>query len=62
MKKIFYIVIPTLIAYISFFLLYNLLKEGLFEYRWLAVIPFTIITVFTFIENRKEWRLMKGQA
>ncbi|XOQ45304.1 MAG: Group-specific protein [Clostridium sp.] len=56
------IVIPTAVAYIVFFLLYYLFEKTFFEYRWLAVIPFAIVTWFVISDNRKEWRMIKQQG
>jgi uncharacterized membrane protein len=56
------IVIPTAVAYIVFFMLYYLYQKTFFEYRWLAVIPFLIVTWFVISDNRKEWRMLKQQG
>lgn len=48
------IVLPTIVAYTTFFLLYNAFKIDLGIYHWLAVLPFTIITGFIIKENKKE--------
>jgi len=55
-------VIPTAVAYIVFFLLYSVFQQRFFEYRWLAVIPFLIVTWFVISDNRKEWRMLKQQG
>jgi uncharacterized membrane protein len=56
------IVIPTAVAYIVFFMLYYLYQKTFFEYRWLAIIPFLIVTGFVILDNRKEWRMIKQQG
>ena len=55
------IVLPTIVAYTTFFLLYNAFKIDLGIYHWLAVLPFTIITGFIIKENKKEWREIQRQ-
>ena len=66
MKKsiniIFNIVIPTLLAYGVFFLLYSIFQQYFYEYRWLAAIPFAIATGYIIIENKKEWITIKQQS
>ena len=62
MNIIFNMVIPTAVAYIVFFLLYSVFQQRFFEYRWLAVIPFLIVTWFVISDNRKEWRMLKQQG
>jgi len=62
LNMIFNIVIPTALAYIVFFLLYYLYQKTFFEYRWLAIIPFLMVTWFVISENRKEWRVLKQQS
>jgi len=62
MNIIFNMVIPTAVAYIVFFLLYSVFQQIFFEYRWLAVIPFLILTWFVISDNRKEWRMLKQQG
>lgn len=66
MKKklsiIFNMVIPTAVAYIVFFMLYYLYQKTFFEYRWLAIIPFLIVTWFVISDNRREWRVIKQQG
>ena len=62
LNMIFNIVIPTALAYIVFFLLYYLYQKTFFEYRWLAIIPFLMVTWFVISENRKEWRVLKQQG
>jgi len=62
MNIIFNMVIPTAVAYIVFFLLYSVFQQIFFEYRWLAVIPFLIVTWFVISDNRKEWRMLKQQG
>ncbi len=54
--------IPTVAAYCIFFLLYNIFKQHFYEYRWLGVISFLIITGFVIKENKKEWKETKQQA
>ncbi|MBZ4647330.1 MAG: hypothetical protein PWQ37_2568 [Candidatus Petromonas sp.] len=56
------IVIPTAVAYIVFFMLYYLYQKTFFEYRWLAIIPFLIVTWFVISDNRREWRVIKQQG
>ena len=55
------IILPTIVAYASFFLLYNLFKVDLGIYRWFVVIPFTLITIYVIRENKKEWEEIQGQ-
>ena len=55
------IILPTIVAYASFFILYNLFKVDLGIYRWFATIPFAIITGFIIRENKKEWREIQRQ-
>lgn len=62
LNMIFNIVIPTALAYIVFFLLYYLYQKTFFEYRWLAIIPFLMVTWFVISENRKERRVLKQQG
>jgi hypothetical protein len=62
MNIIFNMVIPTAFAYIVFFLLYNMFQEKFFEYRWMGVIPFLIVTGFIITENRKEWKTINQQG
>ena len=56
------IILPTIVAYASFFLLYTIFKVNLGSYHWLAVIPLTLITIYVIRENKKEWREIKGQG
>jgi uncharacterized membrane protein len=56
------IVIPTAVAYIVFFMLYYLYQKTFFEYRWLAIIPFVIVTAFIIKDNIREWRVIKQQG
>ncbi|UZQ84773.1 hypothetical protein ODU73_001830 [Thermoclostridium stercorarium] len=56
------IVIPTAVAYIVFFMLYYLYQKTFFEYRWLAIIPFVIVTAFIIKDNMREWRVIKQQG
>ena len=56
------IILPTVVAYASFSLLYIILKVNLGSYHWLAVIPLTLITIYVIRENKKEWREIKGQG
>ncbi|WP_110942550.1 MULTISPECIES: hypothetical protein [Clostridia] len=56
------IVIPTAVAYIVFFLLYYLFEKTFFEYRWLGIIPFLIVTGFVILDNRREWKMLKQQG
>ncbi len=58
----FYIAIPTTIAYIVFFLLYYFYQRMFYEYRLLAIIPFLIVTMYLMKDNRKEWRMIKQQG
>ncbi|MDK2917899.1 MAG: hypothetical protein PWQ37_632 [Candidatus Petromonas sp.] len=62
MNIIFNMVIPTAFAYIVFFLPYNMFQEKFFEYRWMGVIPFLIVTGFIITENRKEWKTINQQG
>jgi len=41
---IFNIVIPTIVAYATFLFDLLFLPEIIFEYRWLAIIPFITVT------------------
>jgi uncharacterized membrane protein len=56
------IVIPTAVAYIVFFMLYYLYQKTFFECRWLAIIPFVIVTAFIIKDNMREWRVIKQQG
>lgn len=56
------IVIPTAVAYIVFFMFYYLYQKTFFEYRWLAIIPFVIVTAFIIKDNMREWRVIKQQG
>ena len=66
MKKqlniIFNILIPTAVGFATFFSIFYLYQKMFFEYRWLAVIPFAIITVFITKDNVKEWKTIKQQG
>jgi hypothetical protein len=66
MKKqlsiIFNIVIPTAIGLATFFLLYYLYQKLFFNYRWLAAIPFAIVTGYMIVENRREWKMLTKQG
>lgn len=66
MKKqlsiIFNIVIPTAIGFATFFLLYYLYQILFFNYRWLAAIPFAIVTGYMIVENRREWKVLTKQG
>jgi len=58
----FYIVIPTMVAYTTFFLIYYFYQRLFFEYRWLAIIPFVIVTGFIIRDNMREWKMIKQQG
>ena len=62
MNIIFNMVIPTLLAYGVFFLLYSIFQQYFYEYRWLAAIPLAIVTGYIIIENKKEWIAIKQQS
>lgn len=62
MNIIFSIAIPTVAGYATFFLLFYLYQKLLFEYRWLAVIPFAIITAFITRDNAREWKVLTKQG
>ena len=62
MNIIFNMVIPTAVAYIVFFLLYSVFQQRFFEYRWLAIIPFIIVTGFIIKDNMREWKMIKQQG
>ncbi|HHY43157.1 MAG TPA: hypothetical protein GX514_10005 [Thermoanaerobacterales bacterium] len=66
MKKrlniIFNIVIPTIVGYATFFLLFYLFQKLFYEYRWLAVIPFVVVTAFIIKDNMREWKVIKQQV
>jgi len=54
--------IPTAVGYATFFLFFYLYQKVFFEYRWLAVIPFIIITGFFIKDNTREWKEIKQQG
>ena len=62
MKKkldlLFTIVIPTIAGYAAFFLLFYFYQKLFFGYRWLAIIPFIIITAFFIRDNIKKWKMI----
>lgn len=66
MKKVisvvFYMMIPTLFAFSVFFLIYDTFQGYLGDYQWLATIPFIIVTGYIIMENKKEWRAIRGQG
>ncbi|MDK2801284.1 MAG: hypothetical protein PWQ70_2903 [Clostridiales bacterium] len=62
MNRIFNMVIPTLLAYGVFYLLYNTFQQHFYEYRWIAAIPLAIVTGYIIIENKKEWKTIKQQG
>jgi glucan phosphoethanolaminetransferase (alkaline phosphatase superfamily) len=66
MKKrlniIFNIVIPTIVGYATFFLLFYLFQKLFYEYRWLAVIPFVVVTAFIIKDNMREWKVIKQHS
>ncbi|WP_094549759.1 hypothetical protein [Petroclostridium xylanilyticum] len=66
MKKrlniIFNIVIPTMVGYATFFLLFYLFQKLFYEYRWLAVIPFAVVTTFIMKDNMREWKVIKQHS
>ena len=66
MKKrldiIFNIVIPTMVGYGTFFLIYYFYQRLFFEYRWLAIIPFIIVTGYVVMDNMREWKVIKQHS
>jgi membrane-bound ClpP family serine protease len=62
MNIIFDIVVPTVAGYAAFFLLFYLYQKLFYEYRWLAIIPFIIVTVFIIKDNMREWKMIKQQV
>jgi hypothetical protein len=54
--------IPTLIGYATFFLLFYLYQKLFFGYKWLAIIPFAVVTAFFIKENMREWKEIKQQG
>ena len=62
MNIIFSIAIPTMAGYATFFLIYYLYQKVFFEYRWLAIIPFVIVTAFIIKDNMREWRVIKQNS
>jgi len=65
MKKkliIYNIAVPTAIGYATFFILFYLYQKLFFEYRWFAIIPFTIVTAFFIKDNIREWKVIKQQV
>ena len=59
---IFNIVIPTMVGYVTFILLFYLFQKLFFEYRWLAIIPFIIVTGFFIKDNMREWKVIKQNS
>ena len=55
----FNIVIPTAIGLTTFFLALLFVPKTIFNYRWLAAIPFAIVTGYMIVENRREWEMIK---
>ena len=66
MKKrldiIFNIVIPTVTGYAIFFMLFYIYQKLFYEYRWLAIIPFIIVTGFIIKDNMREWKVIKQNS
>ena len=66
MKKrldiIFNIVIPTVTGYAIFFMLFYIYQKLFYEYRWLAIIPFIIVTGFIIKDNMREYKMIKQQV
>lgn len=66
MKKklniIFNIVIPTVTGYTIFFMLFYMYQKLFYEYRWLAIIPFVIVTAFIASDNLREWKTIKQHS
>jgi len=61
-KYNFNIVIPTIVAYATFFLIYYFYQKLFFEYRWLAIIPFITVTGYVIKDNMREWKMIKQQG
>jgi hypothetical protein len=49
-------------GYATFFLLFYLFQKLFYEYRWLAVIPFTVVTAFFIKDNMREWKVIKQNS
>jgi len=65
MKKkliIYNMAIPTVVGYATFFLLFYLYQRLFYEYRWLAIIPFVIVTAFVIKDNTRVWKVIKQQG
>jgi len=65
MKKkliIYNIAIPVVVGYASFFLLFYVYQKLFYEYRWLAIIPFAIVTAFFIKDSMREWKVIKQQV
>ena len=56
------IIVPTLVGYATFFLILSLYQKLFFEYRWLAIIPFVIVTAFFIKDNISEWKVIKQEG
>jgi glucan phosphoethanolaminetransferase (alkaline phosphatase superfamily) len=54
--------IPTVVGYATFFLLFYLYQRLFYEYRWLAIIPFVIVTAFVIKDNTRVWKVIKQQG
>lgn len=61
MSIIFGIIVPTVIGYTIFFLLFSIFKRLFFEYRSIAIIPFSMITAFFLKDNLREWKIISQQ-
>lgn len=59
---IFNIVTPSIVAYATFFLVYYFYHKLFFEYRWLAIITFIIVTGYVIKDNMREWKEIKQQG
>lgn len=62
MNIIFNMVIPSIVAYTTFFLIYHFYQRLFFEYRWIAIISFIIVTGFIIKDNMREWKMIKQQG
>ncbi len=66
MKRKIYIIgnilVPTLVGYAAFFLIFSLYQKLFFEYRWLAIMPFVIVTAFFIKDNIREWKEIKQHS
>lgn len=56
------IILPTIVAYTTFFILYNTFKVDMGAYRWFALISFSLVTIYVIKENKKEWKEIRGQG